>query len=645
MKKIFLLVDFIGNMGWRYIMFRVIYALKVKIGILKWYYPTTPFQNNTMSLADWRKSALPFFIECKEVLPKYKISEEARITLNNEYQSYLKGELTFFNARKLNIGLDYDWLTNPYNGIKYDSTTFWANIPDLDPIKGDIKYVWEKSRFSFLYMLIRYDYHFDSDQSEMVFNNIEDWINKNQPNCGPNYKCSQEISLRVLNWIYALYYYKNSKILTETLFFKILNSIELQIKHVETNIDFSRIAVRNNHALTETLTLYLVGLLFPKFADSSRWKAIGKKYFEQEVEYQIYEDGTFLQFSHNYHRVAVQLFTWAQLLAKKNNETWSEKVLDRFTKSFQLLQANQDIKTGYLPNYGANDGALFFKLNSADYRNFYPQLNALNYSLNNQTITNNLDWVEDIFWYGATTIQEQTKVTSNSCISKFEKGGFYVLRNTNGFTAVRCGSHKDRPQQADNLTMDIWYEGKNLIRDNGSYMYNTDPALLNYFTGTASHSTVMLGKHNQMQKGGRFIWYYWSQALGANTSETSSDLIFEGKIQAFAQIKEGIVHSRKIMMHKLLPQWDIEDKVDYSKIKNKRTNLHARQLWHIHPDFFKDGFEISSVNEYGHSLNYVTIDVWHSSFYGVKEQSKCLVFENEAGYFYTTIKRNNINGN
>ena len=61
---------------------------------------------------------------------------------------------------------------------------------------GDIKYVWEKSRFSFLYDVIRYDYHFDDDQSEFIFKQIEDFIDKNPINQGPNYKCSQEISLR-----------------------------------------------------------------------------------------------------------------------------------------------------------------------------------------------------------------------------------------------------------------------------------------------------------------------------------------------------------------------------------------------------------------------------------------------------------------
>jgi hypothetical protein len=93
--------------------------------------------------------------------------------------------------------------------------------------------VWEKSRFSYLYTIIRYDFHFGSDQSAFVLHEILDWINKNPLNFGPNYMSSQEIALRLLNWTFALYYYKNSPQLTEETFQKILHSIYWQAKHIE----------------------------------------------------------------------------------------------------------------------------------------------------------------------------------------------------------------------------------------------------------------------------------------------------------------------------------------------------------------------------------------------------------------------------
>ena len=80
-------------------------------------------------------------------------------------------------------------------------------------------------------------------------------------------------------------------------------------------------------------------------------------------------------------------------------------------------------------------------------------------------------------------------------------GGFYFLREKDAFSFIRCGNHKDRPSQADNLHLDLWVNGENILRDGGSYKYNADAESLRYFFGTASHNTIMLGDLDQMKKG------------------------------------------------------------------------------------------------------------------------------------------------
>ena len=75
---------------------------------------------------------------------------------------------------------------------------------------------------------------------------------------------------------------------------------------------------------------------------------------------------------------------------------------------------------------------------------------------------------------------------------QFNLGGYYILREKDTLTFIRCGNHKDRPSQADNLHLDIWYKGENILLDGGSYKYNTSDEDIKYFMGTASHNTVML---------------------------------------------------------------------------------------------------------------------------------------------------------
>ncbi len=616
-------------MGFEYITFRTIYEFKRKTGILKKKFPAQFIKQKFISLAEWRENSPEFFFESKEKLTFKKNPDPE---LKFEYEKYLNGELKFFNSKYYKIGNDYDWLTNPLTGYKYQIDKHWTEIEDLEKEAGDIKYVWEKSRFSFLYMLIRYDYHFGVDNSEYIFNEIISWIKSNPLNMGPNYKCSQEISLRILNWTFALYYYKNSAMLTEDIFQTIINSIYWQLKHVYENINFSRKSVRNNHAITETLMLFLSGLLFPFFPESLNWNAKGKRWFEKEINYQIYEDGSHLQFSMNYHRVVIQLLTWAIVLAKKNNVKLDNSVFIRAEKSVYFLVNHLNPKDGFLPNYGANDGALFFKLNNSHYRDYRPQINALQYFLF-QTVSFNDEqnsMLEDIFWYGGNNFKIQNLQSKG--IKSFRTGGYYSFRDESSFTFVRCGNHKDRPSQADNLHLDIWVEGKNILRDAGSYLYNTDSETIRFFNGTKSHNTVMLGNNDQMLKGGRFIWYYWSQAISSKISEDERAIIFFGSIKAFQYIDKNIIHSRQIKKYKKKMEWEIIDIIEHT------TDLPITQIWNI-DDTFEKQFSLTAIDEDGEDLEKIYSKGWYSSFYGIKKESKQILFSTPSKKIITTLKR------
>ena len=242
--------------------------IKSKLGWQKKIFPMQPKTVEYTTLENWRNNLPPFFFYGKNVpnLPK----EEKEI-LAQTFQEIQKGIFTFFNKTKIKLGTEYNWLVNPLTDYRYNINKHWSEVQDLSKEAGDIKYVWEKARFSFLYDVIRYDYHFEDDQSKYVLEEIEDFITKNPINQGPNYKCSQETSLRVMNWTFALYYYKDSPHLTEALFQKIMHNIYWQIHHVYHNIHFSRITVRNNHAITETLMLYLSAKLFPFFPNVAEW--------------------------------------------------------------------------------------------------------------------------------------------------------------------------------------------------------------------------------------------------------------------------------------------------------------------------------------------------------------------------------------
>ncbi|MCU0354254.1 MAG: heparinase, partial [Cytophagales bacterium] len=461
------------QMGGRAFAFRAWYEFRKRSGLLRRAFPTQLPEPTLPTLDAWRRQSVRFFFESREGLREsggaFVPDERDLETLAVENQLIAGGHVPFFNAGFRHLGRDYDWLTHPETGYRYSPTQHWTAIRELDPTAGDIKFVWEKARFAYLYPVIRHDFHNRDDRAAFVFSEIENWIDANPLNCGPHYVCSQETSLRVLNWTFALHYYKHSTELTETRFGKILRSIYGQMRHVAANIDFSRIAVRNNHAVTECLGLYLAGLLYPFFPESRAWRENGKRWLTEEGLYQIYEDGSYLQFSMNYHRVVIQLFTWAFGLAHRNGDRFPDALYDRLRKSLHLLHRHQDTLTGHLPNYGANDGALFFRLNACDYRDYRPQLNTLHQVLYGSPLYANAGpWQEDEFWMNSEFRIQNSEFPSNTNAhvtnrerpstepnSEFKASGFYVLRDAEKFAFVRCGNHPDRPSQADNLHLDL----------------------------------------------------------------------------------------------------------------------------------------------------------------------------------------------
>lgn len=617
-------------MGPRYVLFRLYYDLQLKSGLLKRKYPLkVELPDSIIKLDNWRSEKPNFFFQSKEDI---KFTKRPSKKLLNKSEKIKKGIIPFFSSQEYNIG--QNWLKNPDSGFIYP-LTHWTEIPDFSKKTGDIKYVWEKSRFSYLLTIIRNDFHNEINDGEFVFDEIMSWINENPLNLGPNYRCSQEISIRILNWIFALYYYSNSEYLTEEKFKTIMTSIYGQMAHVYSNINFSRIAVRNNHAITETLCLYLVGLLMPFFPDSKKWKEEGKKWFEKEIDYQIYDDGTFLQFSMNYHRVLIQLLSWAFFITEKNGERFEKNTYYKANKSLKFLLACQIPQNGFLPNYGANDGALFFPLNDLKYRDYRGQLNPLYYFFNKASAYKLIEASEDCLWYTNLPSIEKIKEVEIKETYSFEKGGYYLFKDSESLTFIRCGNHKDRPSQADNLHIDIWVKGKNILRDAGSYKYNTEEKISNFFTGTRSHNTVMLGDNNQMLKKNRFIWFYWTQAISAKIENQHSALFFDGTIKAFQQINKNIIHRRQIKKIKNKLVWHVTDYIE------NKENESIVQIWNP-SEYFFNNFTINCMDFKNSQILPKKVEGWYSSKYGRKKKSMQLVYETNENQINTTINENSV---
>jgi hypothetical protein len=180
---------------------------------------------------------------------------------------------------------------------------------------------------------------------------------------------------------------------------------------------------------------------------------------------------------------------------------------------------------------------------------------------------------------------------------------------------MRCGNHKDRPAHADNLHLDYWVNGVNLLQDSGTYKYNTSKELQNYFTGSNAHNTVVIEGKDQMLKGSRFIWYFWSQAKKATWTETENEFVFTGAIKAFEHIGSNVYHMRTVRVNKKINILTVVDEVE-------NVNENGWQLWHSN---YLSSLDITaSIND--EIVVPEKINSYYSSKYGLKIKSEGIKF-------------------
>ena len=116
----------------------------------------------------------------------------------------LAGRHTMYGGDAIEVGWPPRWLVNPTTGAEYPPV-HWTAISDDDPERGDIKDVWELSRFGSTFLLARaFVLTGDDRYADAWWTAVESWAAANPPNSGPNWRCAQETSLRAIAWCFGL---------------------------------------------------------------------------------------------------------------------------------------------------------------------------------------------------------------------------------------------------------------------------------------------------------------------------------------------------------------------------------------------------------------------------------------------------------
>ena len=107
------------------------------------------------------------------------------------------------------------------------------------------------------------------------------------------------------------------------------------------------VSQKNNHALSEACGLLLISHLFPEFrCGAARWGATGRKVLASELRRQVYEDGSYVQHSMNYHRVMLHVSLLGLRLGELAGDPFDRDLYDRIGRAGEFLHQVMDVDTG-----------------------------------------------------------------------------------------------------------------------------------------------------------------------------------------------------------------------------------------------------------------------------------------------------------
>jgi hypothetical protein len=489
-------------------------------------------------------------------LLRRSIAPNELVELKQHADRALIGRIRAFGRFDLDYRSPIDWHRHPVTGLRWDpARNLTFEIGENAP-QGDVKYSWEICRFPHAYYIARAAAFFPENADRWaagLLAQFEDFVGSNPCGLGVQWTSGQEVAYRLLSWLFAYDTLLAGSAVAARAEAVIENALLTGGEWIEQHLAFSRIAVYNNHLLSEAVAMLAIGSLLPTSPNGPRWRALGYRILDEESERQFYEDGAYIQQSHNYHRVAIQNLLWASMVARAAGDRPSVNWTSALERSLDFLYAHQNPVDGRLPNYGSNDGSLPSPLTACDFSDFRPILQTVSLLVRGERLYAAGPWDEEAAWWLGTSALDAPIARSTRRTISFAPTGYHVLRGGRdeaSFAAFRCGSLRDRFSQIDMLHVDVWWKGQNVLTDAGSFQYNGAKEWHNHFMSTKSHNTVVVDDRDQMVHFRQFKVLYWTEADLLEFSDTPDTALCVGRHRGYERYPGNCNHLRSVLFVK-----------------------------------------------------------------------------------------------
>jgi uncharacterized heparinase superfamily protein len=468
-----------------------------------------------------------------------------------------------------------DWHTDFKTGFRWESGTFYKKyFQEGIESRSDVKVPRELSRcHHFLKLSIAYRLTRDEKYALLCITQMADWIDKNPLMYSINWGCTMDVSIRAVNWIWALGLISGSQSLESNTLAKIKGSLYQHGWFVYRNPEKAEYN-NHNHYLADLSGQIHLGLLFNNLNEPKQWLESGKEELFRELRMQILPSGMSYERSTNYNRLVLELLLVPILLLKKNGHEVPQDILFRLEKMFEFLMFSLK-PDGTTPIIGdQDDGRLlpFGSESNVDYR-YLLSLGAILFNRGDFKQYGNGFNIYCLL-FGGTNAKEKFDAIKEDGITlgskAFPDAGIYIMRKDTNyliFNSAGKGSYPELPSgthtHSDLLSFELFAMGKTFLVDPGSYVYTADANQRMLFRSTQMHNTVTVDGESQNIIRLEELWDFERNAIPEVLkweSCESYDFVV-ARHSGFLRLNRPVMHQRSITFNKQSLSWNLKDEL------------------------------------------------------------------------------------
>lgn len=447
------------------------------------------------------------------------------------------------------LGFEFDWHRDYRNGRQVErSFTTALNIRDTAEV-GDIKYVWEPSRFQHLSALA-----FAANAEEHVdyiVRSLDSWLEANPYLSGVNWSSSLELAERVISWAFLYPRIADHVAHDQGFRGRWLDSIYLHVSRISRKLSLYSSA--NNHLIGELVGQFVGSSCFNFWPECSGWRPRAQELLEREIRLQVGEDGVNREQAMSYHIFTMELFLLAFAIGRNTGYPFSEGYAQRLRGMAEFVDAVAT-SGGDLPWYGDSDDARGFVFSKGEsgvevamqlagllfgepqWLRFGQTPTAAARALVPDLLPNLDSGVKH-----AVQARELFPDAGLACVRSHDNSvGLLMDFGPLGFTSIAAHGH------ADALSLWLAIGDEYFLVDAGTYAYHSHHEWRNFFRSTAAHNTASLDGQNQSQMGGRFLWSAKANARLLRFETKSEHVTIEAEHDGYARLQDPVTHQRNI---------------------------------------------------------------------------------------------------